>query len=536
MLVFVSSIVFSQNNVGKIFFDKSGKVTNETQAYYYRVLEGQDTYKSYYLNGNVSFEGRIIRADKVNELNNLYGGKCQWYYKNGKPKMTKNFNAKGVEEGLSSYYYESGKIWKEITYVNGQIKDNSYIEYDETGIASKIFEEDFGNNNNDWDLYESDKSKASITNGIFELKGNTTEGASRFISLNFNGEDIIIEATIDISLVQPGSKAGIIYGFKDWQNYNYFVITQSSFYVGSVFEGLNVSNAEDMYTGVVSKTGFNNLKILNIGEKSVFSINGEVQFTLDNNRLFGSKVGFAVSGKNTIKIDKLITKEVDVNHTGDQFTDKSDQNVRATGSGIVISKDGYVITNYHVVDEAKGGLMVEITREGVTKNFKATVIRSDKDNDVAILKIDDPDFKPYTKIQYAFKESGSTDVGSIVYTIGFPLALAGMGKEAKFTDGKISAKTGYNNAINSYQTTVPVQPGNSGGPLFDEKGKLVGIVNAKITEADNVSYAIKLNYVKNVIDILSETIELPNDISTSSMSLPEQVKVLSNYVVLIKVK
>jgi S1-C subfamily serine protease len=116
------------------------------------------------------------------------------------------------------------------------------------------------------------------------------------------------------------------------------------------------------------------------------------------------------------------------------------------------------------------------------------------------------------------------------------MALAGMGKETKFTDGKISSKTGYNNSINSFQTSVPVQPGNSGGPLFDDKGKLIGVINAKIKEADNVSYAIKLNYIKNLIEILPETIDIPNDTSVSNLSLQEQVKLLSNYVVLIKIK
>ena len=70
-----------------------------------------------------------------------------------------------------------------------------------------------------------------------------------------------------------------------------------------------------------------------------------------------------------------------------------------------------------------------------------------------------------------------------------------MGKEAKFTDGKISAKTGYEGAVNSFQSTIPVQPGNSGGPVFNDLGQLVGVINARINNADNVSYAIKLNYI-----------------------------------------
>ena len=145
-------------------------------------------------------------------------------------------------------------------------------------------------------------------------------------------------------------------------------------------------------------------------------------------------------------------------------------------------------------------------------------------------------FSSFPEIKYAFKESGQLDVGSSVFTIGYPHALSGMGKEAKFTDGKISAKTGYNGAVNTFQTTIPVQPGNSGGPVFNDNGQLIGIINATFKEADNVSYAIKLNYIKNLIELLPENIVLPFNSSVNSLTLEEKLKVLTNYVVLVKVK
>ena len=532
----ITSISYSQNNGTKTYFDKQGKATTSNLAYYYRVQESNDTYKCYFINENLFFEGKIIKLDKVNDINNLYSGTCKWYYKNGKIKATRSFDAKGIENGISTYYYETGKIWKEINFVNGKMKDNSFIEYDETGTAFNIFEEDFSTNVNDWDLYASNKSAASIMNGVLELSSFTSEGTSRFINVSSSSSDIIIEAMVDISNLKVGSKAGIIFGFKDWQNYNFFVITNSTFFIGTVFEGLSSIRAEDMYTSSVLKTGYNNLKILNIDDKSVFSINGEVQLTTDSYRLYGSKVGFILSGENKIIVDRLITKEVNFNpNNSNENVTAEDKNIKATGSGIIVSKNGYIITNHHVIDEAKN-ILVELNDNGAMKTYAAKVIKSDKENDLSILQIEDPKFKNFEKIAYSFKESGALEVGSSVYTLGYPMALAGMGKETKFTDGKISSKTGYNNSINSFQTTVPVQPGNSGGPLFDDKGKLIGVINAKIKEADNVSYAIKLNYIKNLIEILPETIDIPNDVSASNLSLQEQVKLLSNYVVLIKIK
>ena len=84
------------------------------------------------------------------------------------------------------------------------------------------------------------------------------------------------------------------------------------------------------------------------------------------------------------------------------------------------------------------------------------------------------------------------------------------------------------------QSSIPQEPGIY--QYFDDKGKLIGVINAKIKDGDNVSYAIKLNYIKNLVELLPESIEFPNDVSTSTLTIQEQVKILSNYVVLIKVK
>jgi S1-C subfamily serine protease len=181
-------------------------------------------------------------------------------------------------------------------------------------------------------------------------------------------------------------------------------------------------------------------------------------------------------------------------------------------------------------------IQVEITSDGISKVYSAVLVQKDVDNDLAIIKINDDSFKSLEKLKYSFKESGAIEVGSSVFTIGFPLALSGMGKEAKFTDGKISAKTGYNGSLNSFQSTIAIQPGNSGGPVFNDKGELIGVINAGIKSADNVAYAIKLNYIKNLIEAIGETTTLPNNTQILGLSIEEKIKVLSNYVTLIKIQ
>ena len=530
--------VEAQNMAEKVFFDKNGKFTTETAAYYYRVpMDGQGNYKSFYMNGGaLYFEGKIVVPNNEDDNKNKWEGTCKWYYKNGKTKAVRTFNATNQETGLSTYYFENGQLQKEIEFKDGQLVNNRYNEYDESGISRRIFEEEFSNNNNDWDLYKSDKSFAQISKGFFELTSFTKEGTSRYINLPIESSEYTIEADINTALLPEGEKAGIVYGFKDWQNFHYFFISQSSFYVGSMYEGVSSINADGMFCSALNTKAKNNLKILTNGEKIIFSVNGEIQFSKEKSRLFGQNIGIAVSGKSSVTIDRLVVKEIDfksASNNGSTST-STDIGVKASGTGLLITKGGYVLTNHHVIENANK-IMIEIPSSGNSAAYSAKLINKDKENDLAILKIEDAAFQAPDKIRYSFKETG-VEVGSPVFTIGYPFALSGMGKEAKFTDGKVSAKTGYNNAINSFQTSIPVQPGNSGGPVFTEKCQLAGLINASITETDNVSYAIKLNYIRNLIELLPETIETPSDVSIAQLSMEEKIKILSKYVVLIKIK
>ena len=118
------------------------------------------------------------------------------------------------------------------------------------------------------------------------------------------------------------------------------------------------------------------------------------------------------------------------------------------------------------------------------------------------------------------------------------MALSVMGKEIKITDGIISSKSGFDGDITTYQITAPIQGGNSGGPLFDDKGNFLGINSSGLSKniADNVGYTIKSSYVFNLIDALPKTIDLPSNTKLQSLPLTEQIKQISKYVVLVKVK
>ena len=171
------------------------------------------------------------------------------------------------------------------------------------------------------------------------------------------------------------------------------------------------------------------------------------------------------------------------------------------------------------------------------QKFNAEIVQSDKVNDLAVIKIFDINFDGLDNLPYNFK-TRSSDVGTKVYAYGYPMALSLMGKEIKITDGIISSKSGFDGDITTYQISAPIQAGNSGGPLFDDRGNFIGINSAGLRKevADNVGYTIKSSYVLNLIDVLPKSIDLPSNTKLQSLPLTEQIKEISKYVVLVKVK
>ena len=112
--------------------------------------------------------------------------------------------------------------------------------------------------------------------------------------------------------------------------------------------------------------------------------------------------------------------------------------------------------------------------------------------------------------------------------------ISTMGTEIKLTTGVISSRSGFKGDVSTYQVSAPVQPGNSGGPLFNYKGELIGIINAKHSNAENVSYAIKSSYIKNLIESFTNDNLFPTNNIISDKNLSYQVKSLTPFVYIIQ--
>ena len=163
----------------------------------------------------------------------------------------------------------------------------------------------------------------------------------------------------------------------------------------------------------------------------------------------------------------------------------------AKGSGFIITNDGYVVTNYHVI--AGANAISVIPYEDSAKTVE--LIGYNSNIDLALLKINGS----YTPL--AFGNSNNVEIGEKVIAMGNPYGLS-----FSVTEGIVSSlhRTG-SNGLNVYiQTDVPLNPGNSGGPLIDKQGKVIGITNFKISEAESLGFALESNQAVETIDIISQ--------------------------------
>ncbi|WPV69859.1 serine protease [Chitinophaga sp. LS1] len=195
------------------------------------------------------------------------------------------------------------------------------------------------------------------------------------------------------------------------------------------------------------------------------------------------------------------------------------------GTGFAITDNGYVVTNYHVVAGADS-IYIQNTKG---EAYKATSVFEDISSDLAILKITDSSFRsqpiPYSvKFQKALR-------GEKVFTLGYPR------DEIVYGEGYISAQTGFNGDSAAYQVSIPVNPGNSGAPLMDAKGDVVGIVTGKQTTADGIAFAVKSAQLKRLLE------EMPKEKMgkwnhknrLENLTRVEQIKKLEDFVYMVKV-
>lgn len=162
------------------------------------------------------------------------------------------------------------------------------------------------------------------------------------------------------------------------------------------------------------------------------------------------------------------------------------------GSAFALNNQGYVITSLHMINGSDSVFIENKTFERAV----AKVVFTDAKLDLAVLRIENKELFKNWQIPYSFADK-STDIGEKVFTLGYPR------KDMVYGEGSLSSSSGYFNDTSMYQISIPVNPGNSGGPLLDEYGNVIGVIRGKITNAEATGFAIKSKQIIKALRAMS---------------------------------
>ncbi len=546
------------NKVGPWSYYYDDKLIKSLLHYEKDTLNGKSIH--YYENGNVSSEGNYLKGKKSGF----------WVY--NKENNNRNYEENyvdGKENGSYVSYFDNKKIYEKGNMVDGWKNGNWLTNYYD-GSIKRILEFENGTekpmckecneykkckvvisnyfikSKPQFDWIASDNSYFNETEDGIEVAFSKEKNNPNFnINLNIpwiNYDDISFEVTFK-NTEKTKFSYGISWNENEIENTsNQFLISNDGTYaIDNIEDNVYLSSFLKNTTSINSEIGAENImKITKIGDSIHYSINGILVETQKFKSWEGST--FKILIFNTEKVDSssIIIKNFIFKDTESYESVENEMKTGnfawdGSGTGFYVNNDGFIATNYHVIQNASE-IWVLCKQNGINKKFKATIFQTDKINDLAVIKITDSTFVPLSLLPYQLV-SETIAVGNEVFSLGYPLADV-MGETIKFTDGKISSLTGIDEDVTQYQVTVPIQSGNSGGPLFDNLGNVVGIIKSSLNKnkygSENVNYAIKSGLLKNIVDLIPITNQKSKRKKITSLSQIDKIKLFSDYVVMVQ--
>ena len=233
-----------------------------------------------------------------------------------------------------------------------------------------------------------------------------------------------------------------------------------------------------------------------------------------------------ITDLNRVGLERKSKKLINIKDSKSNAKEASYRAANIEGSAFALNNKGYIVTSFHMVNGADS---IFIENDQIDRAC-TKVIFTDANLDLAILKIVNSDLVAKWRVPFSIKEKNA-DVGEKVFTLGYPR------NEIVYGDGSLSSLSGYSNDKSMYQISIPVNPGNSGGPLLDENANVIGVIRGKISGEEGTGFAIKSNEILKAIselesDSLKQELFSQNKRNQNIKNLKrsEQIKLINPYV------
>jgi len=542
-----------------IYYDDIGQECLKSDASYFRKIKVDKydlplgTVKDYYIDGTLQWEGNLLAWDRLDWSNDEMSGLCTWYHRNGNKEHEAIYKNNKIE-GKSKSWYLDGQLRSESSYVGGLKNglsrywhENGNLQYEKNyslDILNGLLREWYSSgqlkyeiNYISGDLPERylECSERAICRDVFYKELNTyDEPFNTKVPFEKFDNDYSIELSLDLKSAElSDSKITMYWGDQNYSNGWLLDISGGYFKITGLIEDIEFSVLD---WNQIEKKYSNNiiLKITQLWGRAIITIDGDEIFSkypddLDHYfPLYGSEFWFTTQN---MLCEYLKLEEFSQNNNNDSF------HSGATGTGFAINRNGYIATNYHVIEFVDEGVSVSGVNGKFEKKYKAEIIDADIENDLAILKIN----STLLDIPYSINTSDNI-VTQEVYAYGYPLTDL-MGTSINFTSGIVNKNKGMADDIRFLQHEATLQPGNSGGPLFDRDGNVVGINTLTVNkdyedyigvDVENVFYSLKSKYLINLMRKNNLSFSRNNVLKGKNISY--QYGHIKNYIYFIEVK